>query len=150
MGRARWLRLLPGLLLAAVALHQVWLARTQGLSAWSGGGFGMFSTVDAGATRHLHAFAIRPGVLRELRPPPSLEKRVLRTLALPSGANLRGLALHSSSAPSRLSWWSASPPREAAVCQTSCRPERWQGTLRSSESKNLGLIQFLHPLRHPY
>ncbi len=93
VGRARWLRLLPGLLLAAVALHQVLLARTQGLSAWSGGGFGMFSTVDAGATRHLHAFAIRPGVLRELRPPPSLEKRVLRTLVLPSGANLRALAL---------------------------------------------------------
>ncbi|MEE9607376.1 MAG: hypothetical protein V3U03_06510 [Myxococcota bacterium] len=100
VGWARWLRLLPGLLLAAVALHQVWLARTQGLSAWSGGGFGMFSTVDAGATRHLHAFAIRPGVLRELRPPPSLEKRVLRTLALPSGANLRALALELAELPS--------------------------------------------------
>jgi hypothetical protein len=89
---ARRLRILPGALLILVASQQILLAHTSGLSAWSGGGFGMFSSTDAGATRHLHAFVLRPGIRREVRPPRSLAEQVRRTLTLPSDANLRALA----------------------------------------------------------
>jgi hypothetical protein len=89
---ARRLRILPGALLILVASQQILLAHTSGLSAWSGGGFGMFSSTDAGATRHLHAFVRRPGLRREIRPPRSLAEKVQRVLTLPSDANLRALA----------------------------------------------------------
>jgi hypothetical protein len=84
---------LPSLLLVIVALHQIWLARTEALSPWSGGGFGMFSTTDAGPTRHLHALLVRPGLLRSVVPPPELEGLTRRALALPSESHLRDLAL---------------------------------------------------------
>lgn len=90
--RARWFWFLPTILLASVALHQLWLARTQNLSPWSGGGFGMFSTTDAGGNRHLHAFARYPGIRRELALPLRLEDTVKRALALPSESRLRALA----------------------------------------------------------
>jgi hypothetical protein len=53
----------------------------------------MFSTTDAGATRHLHAFAIRPGIQRELRIPEALMEWERRVVTLPSDANLRAFAL---------------------------------------------------------
>ena len=93
--RARWtraLRLLPSALLIGVACHQILLARSDGLAPWSGGGFGMFASTDAGATRHLHAFLLRPGLRREVEPPQSAADRVRRTLTLPSESNLRSLA----------------------------------------------------------
>jgi len=79
-------------LLVVVAIHQLYLSTTAGLSPWSGGGFGMFSTTDAGATRHLHAFVLRPGIEREIRIPEALGDRERRALTLPSDANLRALA----------------------------------------------------------
>lgn len=88
----RWVRFAPAAILVVVALHQLYLAQTVGLSAWSGGGFGMFSTTDAGATRHLHAFVQRPGIEREVRVPEALRTLERRALALPSDANLRTLA----------------------------------------------------------
>ena len=88
----RRLRLLPCAILIGVALHQLVLSQEMGLSAWSGGGFGMFSTTDAAGARHLHAFVIRPGIVREVRPPRSLEGLVKRSLAQPSDARLRALA----------------------------------------------------------
>jgi hypothetical protein len=88
----RWLEPLPALLLVAVALHQLWLARSEALSPWSGGGFGMFSTTDGWGARHLHAYALRPGLRRELDLPPELIEPVRRTLAAPTEARLRALA----------------------------------------------------------
>lgn len=44
----RWLA--PGILVA-VALVQLLLAHTVGLSSWKGGGFGMFATVDSPGAR---------------------------------------------------------------------------------------------------
>jgi len=84
---------LPAALLVAVALHQIWLARTADLNAWSGGGFGMFSTTDAWGRRHLHAWAIRPGVRREVEVPEDLRRLERRALALPDERRLRALAL---------------------------------------------------------
>lgn len=89
----RLVQTLPSALLVVVALHQIFLAETQGLSPWSGGGFGMFSSVDAGSTRHLHAFQMRPGLHREIRPPAFLRDEVRRMLTLPSPERMREVAL---------------------------------------------------------
>jgi hypothetical protein len=42
--------------------------------------------------RHLHAFAIRPGVLREIEIPAELREAARRALTLPSEGRLRALA----------------------------------------------------------
>lgn len=83
---------LPALLLVAVAIGQIALAHTRHLSAWSGGGFGMFSTTDSPARRHLHVWAIRPGLRSELEIPEDLEMPARRALALPIESRLRPLA----------------------------------------------------------
>lgn len=45
--------MVPAAVLVAVALTQIGLARGAGLSPWKGGGFGMFSTLDARPFRHV-------------------------------------------------------------------------------------------------
>lgn len=84
--------MLPGAALVLVALHQLFLAQSAGLSPWFGGGFGMFSTTDAGRARHLHAVVLRPGLEREVFAPESLQDLERRARTLPSDANLRALA----------------------------------------------------------
>lgn len=77
-----------------MALHQVWLAHRAALSAWTGGGFGMFSSTDAWGRRHLHAYAIAAdGTRRELPVPELLGSEERRALALPDARRLRTLAL---------------------------------------------------------
>ena len=68
-----------------MALHQLWLAECFELSAWSGGGFGMFSTTDGWGTRHLHA-------VTTLEIPGGLAGDAERALALPTEERLRALA----------------------------------------------------------
>jgi hypothetical protein len=84
---------IPVILLISVALLQILLAQTYGLAPWSGGGFGMFSTPDAAQSRHIHAYALSPGVRRELVIPERLRDRALKAAALPSDSVLEGLAL---------------------------------------------------------
>jgi hypothetical protein len=72
---------------------QIRLARSAGLSPWLGGGFGMFSTTDTWSRRHLHVWTRSPGVRREISVPPELGRLARRTLALPTPAHLRALAL---------------------------------------------------------
>jgi hypothetical protein len=62
------------------------------MSPWSGGGFGMFSTLDHGSRRHLHAFVLRPGLRREVIPPRALADDIRRALTFPTDARLRALA----------------------------------------------------------
>lgn len=90
--RPQWFWYLPSLLLLIVATNQLRLVSTAALSPWWGGGFGMFATTDAWATRRLHVFAIRPGVRRELAIPRSLRPKVERVLTLPSVAQLQAFA----------------------------------------------------------
>lgn len=97
--QSRWFWHLPSLLLILVAGNQLRLVSTAALSPWWGGGFGMFATTDGWATRHLHVFAIRSGVRRELEVPFSLRKKVERVLVLPSDAQLRALARQFAEAP---------------------------------------------------
>jgi len=75
-----------------VALHQLWLAERFELSAWCGGGFGMFSTTDGWGARHLHAVALSPAFRTSLAIPRELDEDVERALALPTEERLRGLA----------------------------------------------------------
>jgi hypothetical protein len=49
-------------LLIAIACVQLFLATTQALTPWKGGGFGMFSTVDTGEARFLRIYLIEQGV----------------------------------------------------------------------------------------
>jgi hypothetical protein len=75
-----------------VALHQLWLVEREGLSAWCGGGFGMFSTTDGWGARHLHAVALSPAFRSSLEVPEELEEEAERALALPTEARLVALA----------------------------------------------------------
>ena len=84
--------LLPPLLLVVVALGQVTLAKTVGLTAWKGGGFGMFSTLDHGAYRGVVATIEAPDRSETLEMPPSLEELAARAAACPSDWLLRELA----------------------------------------------------------
>src|SRR6185369_10909294 len=92
-GDAQWFWYLPSVVLIGVACTQLWLAHAASLTPWSGGGFGMFSTADTRGNRHLHAFAIRLGIRRELAIPASFEDRIRRLLACPTDAALRALAV---------------------------------------------------------
>lgn len=75
-----------------MALHQLWLVEREGLSAWCGGGFGMFSTTDGWGARHLHAVALGPAFRSGLEVPEELEEEAERALALPTEARLVALA----------------------------------------------------------
>lgn len=88
----KWLCYLPIFLLIVVALNQIRFAKTSSLSPWWGGGFGMFSTLDSRGTRHIHAYAIRPGIRRELEIPSYLAELERKVLTFPSKSNLRKLA----------------------------------------------------------
>ncbi len=91
----RWARILPYLpstLLVLVAVNQLILAYTANLSAWLGGGFGMFSTIDDGDNRHLRVFTVRAGREEEVEIPSALEDLDQRTRVLPSPSQLRKFA----------------------------------------------------------
>lgn len=75
-----------------MALHQLWLAPRENMSAWCGGGFGMFSTTDGWGTRHLHAIALSPAFRTSLEIPEELQEDAKRALALPTEQRLRALA----------------------------------------------------------
>jgi hypothetical protein len=61
----------------------------------------MFASTDAGGSRHLHAFVLRPGIRREVQPPPALASDLRRLLTLPSAANFRTVALALAEVPTR-------------------------------------------------
>ena len=83
---------LPAALLTLVATNQLRLAATEGLSPWSGGGFGMFSSTDSPGQRHLHAFVQNAGIRREVALPADLAEKVRRATTLPSHRRLSSLA----------------------------------------------------------
>jgi hypothetical protein len=87
-----WPAVLPALLLGAVALLQVALAHTAGLSPWKGGGFGMFSTTDRAEGRYLRVYVRAPGRHEELRLAPALQDPATRVAVLPTTARLERFA----------------------------------------------------------
>jgi hypothetical protein len=52
----------------------------------------MFSTPDAAQSRHMHVYAVSPGIRREVEIPFDHRGIALRTLALPTESNLKRLA----------------------------------------------------------
>ena len=85
-------RLLPPLLLTVVALLQIVLARTADLTAWKGGGFGMFATLDHGAYRGVDIVVDAPDRSESLEIPHSLELAAARAAAFPVDWLMRDLA----------------------------------------------------------
>jgi len=94
-------RFLPALLLVAVALTQIALARHAQLSPWLGGGFGMFASTDGWRQREVRALALRDGLRRPLLPMRDAPAASRRAAALPSESNLRALAHALAPLPSR-------------------------------------------------
>ena len=85
-------RYLPAALLAAVAAVQIVLASTLHLSAWKGGGFGMFSTLDHAAFRGIDVVVDAPERSEQVEIAPSLQSEAARAVALPVDWLLRDLA----------------------------------------------------------
>jgi hypothetical protein len=83
---------MPALGLALVAVVQIALARQALLSPWKGGGFGMFSTLDARPYRYVRVFVEGPGRSEELRLPGSLEEEAAAAEILPTERMLGALA----------------------------------------------------------
>lgn len=90
--RERWLPLLAPALLGVLALCQLALVHTAGLSPWKGGGFGMFATLDHGGFRSVRLYRVGAAGEEPIEPAP--ERRRLRRAArdLPSATHLRALA----------------------------------------------------------
>jgi hypothetical protein len=86
---SKWL---PPALLVAVAIVQVTLAQTVDLTAWKGGGFGMFSTLDHGANRGVDIVVDAPDRSESVEIPASLETAAARAAACPTNRLLRALA----------------------------------------------------------
>ena len=82
----------PPVLLVVVAVCQIGLAKASGLTAWKGGGFGMFSTLDHGAYRGIDVVIEATDRSEAQHIPPSLEEIAARAAAYPSDWLLRRLA----------------------------------------------------------
>lgn len=84
---------LPALLLTVVAANQIRQTFSNNLTPWKGGGFGMFSTLDASTRR---AAQIRVSVdgqpTRVIETSAELQAPLLRALTLPTDTHLKALA----------------------------------------------------------
>lgn len=93
----KWWWRLPILLATAVALSQIWLARTRDLTPSKGGGFGLFSTVDKLENRNLRAYLLTekqeiPFAIPQAVPATEeLRKPIYRAASLPVEAHLRAI-----------------------------------------------------------
>ena len=74
-----------------VALTQIGLARRAGLSPWKGGGFGMFSTLDARPHRHLRIHVEGAGLPEELGVPAWAQVQASVVETLPTDAHFERL-----------------------------------------------------------
>ena len=84
--------MLPAAVLVVVALAQMTVGRAWGLSPWKGGGFGMFSTLDARPFRYLRVYVTAPERSEELAIPASLEDVAASAEVLPTDGQLERLA----------------------------------------------------------
>jgi hypothetical protein len=84
--------LVPAAVLVVVAVLQMTVGRAWGLSPWKGGGFGMFSTLDARPFRYLRVYVTAPERSQELTIPGSLEETAAAAEILPTDVRLERLA----------------------------------------------------------
>jgi hypothetical protein len=92
--RAKLLVLFVPALLVLVAVRQIYLAHTQYLTFWKGGGFGMFSSVDPLRNRILRSYLITQNgeFLLSNYPAGDIEYLVSRATSIPNDKNLTRLA----------------------------------------------------------
>jgi hypothetical protein len=83
---------LPAILLTVVAVSQIAVSKTIGMTPWKGGGFGMFSTLDHGAYRGVDVLIEAPDRSEAQDIPPSLEEIAARAATCPADWLLRRLA----------------------------------------------------------
>lgn len=83
---------IPAALLGGIAARQIALTRTDGLTPWKGGGFGMFATLDHIGHRRVRIVVDAPDRSQAIDPPPSLDTVVANAVALPTYDNLVRLA----------------------------------------------------------
>jgi hypothetical protein len=86
------MKMLAPALLIAVASTQIALSRTSDLTAWKGGGFGMFATLDHAGHRGLDIVVDAPDRSEQLQVPASIELAVARAAAYPADWSLRAVA----------------------------------------------------------
>jgi hypothetical protein len=91
MGNQTLRLLAPGLLLVVAGL-QMLLAGTASLSPWKGGGFGMFSTVDAPSARFLRVYLITGGHETPVLLPDHLRPLAAEIRTMPRAHRLKALA----------------------------------------------------------
>lgn len=89
---ARLLTRLPAAILIVVAATQMTLARVSTLSAWKGGGFGMFASLDGLPFRELRIVSAAGGRSVERELPEALAEAGARVAAFPHERALRALA----------------------------------------------------------
>jgi hypothetical protein len=89
---ARWGWFVSPALMIAVALLQQVLARSQSLTAWKGGGFGMFSTVDSRSARFLRAYVTTANGEVPVQLPRALAPIARRLRSMPTHPGLERLA----------------------------------------------------------
>ena len=79
-------------LLAALALTQLYLGTQQWLTPWKGGGFGMFSTVDSSGGRSLRVYLVtEDGEEIPTRAPRWFKKRRRQARSFPADFRLRSM-----------------------------------------------------------
>ena len=86
------MKMLAPALLVAVASTQIALSQTSDLTAWKGGGFGMFATLDHAAYRGIDIVVDGPDRSEALEVPASIEVAVARAAACPTDGALRTVA----------------------------------------------------------
>jgi hypothetical protein len=79
----KWLKFFPLILLLLVAANHFRLVKMRQITPWKGGGFGMFSTVDARNARALKILAQVDGRMVEVMPMGKLDKLVSEFISLP-------------------------------------------------------------------
>lgn len=93
----RVLRLVPLLLLLAVAAHQMWRVEADGLTRWRGGGFGMYSGIHYSENALWIGVQTPAGIqYQPFAIPASMEARVLapRCTVFPTQESLEELLPH--------------------------------------------------------
>jgi hypothetical protein len=118
---------------------QIWLSRTQDLTPWAGGGFGMFASADVRGSRHLHAFALHASVRRELGIPEPDRELARRALSFPARRTLERLAVRLAAQSDDV--WGAPDAIELQIWATRFEP----GTLAPSSYLVRALVV---PLEH--
>lgn len=86
------MKMIAPALLVVVASTQIVLSRTVDLTAWKGGGFGMFATLDHAAYRGIDIRIDGPGRSEALEVPASIELAVARAASCPTDRALRRVA----------------------------------------------------------